>query len=102
MRADSAAPLGVPRVAPALVASDDGHVFACGGYRGGGALDTVERYDADADRWSPMPPLPGPRMGATATSARGGAVVVCGGMIPDPAALSTLDVYDPGRDAWTR
>jgi Protein kinase domain/Kelch motif len=48
-----------------------GRLFAVGGERPTGVLDTVEAYDIRRQRWTSLKPLPRPRHGSAVVAARG-------------------------------
>ncbi|MBX7193264.1 MAG: putative Ig domain-containing protein [Sandaracinaceae bacterium] len=81
---------------------DDGDVLAVGGYRCDGVppiLGSVERYDATADSWTTVAPMPSARYSHTVTSLRDGRVLVAAGYTPT-GPTTTAWVYDPVADTW--
>lgn len=102
-------PAAVNHVAGATL---NGLLYGLGGQRDsqetGGNTDAVYAYDPATDAWTPKAKLPLP-LGHTAEStfARGGRLMVLGGVTDNPDAGSGKEVgtvleYDPNRDAWTR
>lgn len=84
----------------------DGRIVVIGGLAGAAwtrwqALDTVEVYDVEQDRWESAAPLPR-GLHHTAAAAAGGRVYVAGGY-DDPdftADVREMWVYDPETDSW--
>mmetsp|Transcript_120367 Transcript_120367/g.300267 ORF Transcript_120367/g.300267 Transcript_120367/m.300267 type:complete len:548 (+) Transcript_120367:64-1707(+) len=67
------------------------------------ALDTVEMFDSWHGQWVTQPPLPTPRVSATAAALPDGRILVIGGydrrgMIE--GLLATCEVYDPRTRTW--
>ncbi len=96
-----AAPPRTPRVHAALAAAPGGAVYLLGGRAGTNAeLDVVERYDADADAWTPQPAL---RMRAPRASLGAAALGDClwavGGQA-GRATFASVDVLDVPTGRW--
>ena len=65
--------------------------------------NAVERYDANANSWTTLAPLPVTRVNATATYDGLGHILVIGGVDPATAvATTTVYSYDIALDAWTQ
>lgn len=85
----------------------DGRVLVAGGCGKGTPCDTVlasaEIYDPRTALWSPIAPLPSPRLFHTATLLRDGRVLVAGGCVSDPCeeGLSSGEIFDPASGSWT-
>jgi glucose/arabinose dehydrogenase/Ca2+-binding RTX toxin-like protein len=93
-----------PAVENPAVAADDGKLYAFGGSTAAfsGAVDTGAVLDPGTGAWTPLPPMPTPRGGATA-QAIGGKLYVAGGIGADGASLDTVEVFDPSAGpsgAW--
>ena len=88
-------------------ASDDLHrLYSIGGATGASGspgTDTVERYDAAANAWTVLAPLPEARVGATACYNGQGHIMVFGGIEPT-SGLERLTVfsYDIAANSWSR
>jgi len=77
-------------------------IYAIGGFDGEKALETVEKYDVDADTWSFAPPLPnGPCMGG-ATVVVDEHILVIGGSTggEKPEILSTVSCFNTTHGAY--
>src|SRR2546425_1861017 len=93
------------RAGAAAAVIDDG-IFVIGGRQstngpcsGGPYLQTVEKYDIDANTWSPVAQLPTPRSDLAAV-ARGGKIFVFGGC-SSTGVTNEVDMYDPQTNTWT-
>ena len=78
-----------------------GAIYVIGG-RGrdeGEVLDAVERFDPGEGRWRDVAPMRQEREGHAAV-AFDGRIFVFGGSERGAGLLETIEVYDPGRDAW--
>ncbi len=84
-----------------MVALGDGSVIVLGGLReapaGGGALDSVERFDPTMGRWRPAGTLSGTRSQHTVTLLRNDTVLVAGGIRNNGEARSAV-LYDPATE----
>jgi non-specific serine/threonine protein kinase len=69
-----------------------GRLFAVGGERPTGVLDTVEAYDIRRGRWTTMKPLPRPRHGMAVVAARGRLFALVGAL--GRAHTDSTDVGD--------
>ena len=63
-------------------------------------LDVVEAYDPRANRWRPLPRVPG-RRGGTAAAAVSGRLVSVGGEEP-AGTIRTVFAYNPATRRWRR
>lgn len=99
-----------------------GKIYVFGGFAAGNASDglgwvptnTAMEYDAAADRWKELRPMPTPRGAAIAASLEGKLYVVGGGAMPPgkaPAPLGfasphnvvgTVEIYDPSNNSWRK
>jgi hypothetical protein len=79
-----------------------GRVYAVAGRTAGldTNLDVVEAYDAAANRWNAVPPVPG-RRGGTAAAAVSGRLVSAGGEEPG-GTIRTVFAYNPATRRWSR
>lgn len=96
------------------LASVDGSLYSFGGLAGESPEDPVwlavpecNRYDAHADTWGPITPMPGVARGSSAIGVHGSVVYVAGGMSQLAAtadgtqdALSVVSAYDAATDTW--
>lgn len=90
------------------VAELDGKIYVMGGYPSTRVyVDTVQVYDARADRWEYGVPLPQP-MHHTMAAAVGGVLYVIGGEVSLTGVanqgiyLDTVYAFDPATGAWTQ
>src|SRR4051794_30692567 len=74
--------------------------YAIGGFTTGfrADLDSVERLDRTAGRWSPVAPMPTARGNAAAASA-GERIYVLGGYVGDKPA-DVVEVFEPESNNW--
>ncbi len=93
------------RAGAAAAVIDDG-IFVIGGRQstggpcsGGPYLTTVEKYDVDANTWSPVAPLLNGRSDLAAV-AHGGKIFVFGGC-NSTGVTNEVDMYDPQTNTWT-
>lgn len=63
-------PLKTPRIRAAAALADGGDVYVLGGCCNGEALASVERWNAQVERWEPAPPLSVARDAAVVVAAR--------------------------------
>ncbi len=95
----------------AVCASLNGYVHVAGGRAPSGSrnrewsdhIDTDEHwaYDARADRWFTLAPMPTARNSA-AGAVVGGALYVIGGRTVSDGNTAAVEVYDPQSDRWNR
>jgi Kelch motif len=83
----------------AAAAGLDGYLYVAGGDIERMVTNKFWRYDPIEDAWTPMPPLPVPRYGAT-MQAFGGKLYVIGGAAGHGNDESSLEVYDPDTRSW--
>jgi N-acetylneuraminic acid mutarotase len=83
-------------------ASLDGLIYCAGGVSdSAGELDSGYAYDADADAWTPIAPLPQTQWAGGYVGA-GGQLLVSGGVTDDFSTVTNAGwIYDPGSDAWS-
>lgn len=83
----------------------DGKIYAIGGMlQGDVELKTVEEYNPVKDTWTRKADMPTPRDGLS-TSVVNGEIYAIGGksaVVPVWDALSTVEVYNPATDKWTK
>ena len=81
----------------------DGRVLVAGGMSGNETLASAELYDPSLGTWSSAGSMGVVREGHTATLLADGTVLVVGGAgdLPEQAALSTAELYDPSTGTWT-
>ena len=92
------APLPVPRQGLALVAYE-GHVYAIGGESADGVSGAVERYDPEADGWTPLADKP-TAVADVAAALIGGEIYVPGGRTLSGSPTAVVEAYNPETDAW--
>jgi len=89
-----------------LAADDQRRIYALSGQLGSGFPRSlspgVERYDAAADAWTVLAPLPSPRAKATAVYDGLGHILVFGGIDTNSIVTTTVFSYDIAGDAWTQ
>ncbi len=88
-------------------AQDNLHrLYSIGGAVGAGTTsgtNGVERYDAAANTWTTLAPLPVARISATASYDGHGHIIVFGGIDPATSAqTSTVFSYDVAANTWTQ
>jgi N-acetylneuraminic acid mutarotase len=94
------APMPTARFALAA-AGVNGKIYAIGGSRGPGILNTVEVYDPSSNSWSTAAGMPTARQDL-ATAAVNGIIYAIGGFIGGFGnPLSKLEVYDPNSNSWS-
>mmetsp|Transcript_88952 Transcript_88952/g.181354 ORF Transcript_88952/g.181354 Transcript_88952/m.181354 type:complete len:98 (-) Transcript_88952:5-298(-) len=74
------------------------HIYVVGGSDGRTALDAVERYDTETERWEALAPLKVPRYGTAAVAVQGRIYAVGGHS--GWQVLKSLEVYDPSSNMW--
>jgi len=84
----------------------NGKIYAIGGKIESSAtmVSTVEEYDPMTDIWTKKADMPTARM-ALSTNVVNGKIYAIGGVATGGGAgpsLSTVEVYDPSTDSWTR
>ena len=90
-----APPMHLARSHHSSVLLQDGHVLVVGGMTsGGGATNSAEIYDPGANSWILIGVMTEARLGATATLALDGRVVIAGGQ-NGSVASSTIEIFDP-------
>ncbi len=82
----------------------DGRMIVVGGWAGAAriAQHAAEQYDPSLDSWTVLQPMPTSRGGLGAATVAGRCYVVGGEdwALPLPGTFATLEVYDPGAQAW--
>jgi len=94
------APLPTPRQSLALVAYE-GQVYAIGGESADGVSGAVERYDPQADGWTPLADKP-TAVADVAGALIGGEIYVPGGRTPSGSPTTVVEAYNPETDTWER
>lgn len=92
------APLPTPRRGLATIAYD-GHVYAIGGESADGVTGAVERYDPEADGWTPLADKP-TAVTDVAAALIGGEIYVPGGRTPFGSPTAIAEAYNPETDTW--
>jgi hypothetical protein len=96
--------LPTPRREPAAAVLGR-EIYVVGGFNGASDaetdayLGTVEAYSLDTKRWERRASLRSPRRGLALLSDRTFLYAI-GGFVVDQGFLSTVERYDPARDAW--
>jgi DNA-binding CsgD family transcriptional regulator/N-acetylneuraminic acid mutarotase len=94
------APLPTPRRGLALVAYE-GHVYAIGGESADGVIGAVERYNPEADGWTPLAHKP-TEVADVAAALIGGEIYVPGGRTPSGSPTAIVEAYNPETNTWKR
>ncbi len=97
-RWQSRAPLPIPRRGLGVIAYE-GHVYAIGGESADGVSGAVERYDPEADGWTPLANKP-TAVADVATALIGGEIYVPGGRILSGSPTAVVEAYNPETDTW--
>ncbi len=98
-----AANLPTPRAYLAVVAGNDGRVYAIGGSAGGSNSNVVEIYDPATNTWSTGAPAPTARTNVAAAVLPDGRIVVVGGGNCGSGYNRQVEAYVPspgGPGAW--
>jgi hypothetical protein len=99
----SGAPLATDAFGPA-VASAGGQIYAAGGFsfNAGAALSNFERFDPGLAAWTPLAPLPSPRVWATlAYDPSGNRLFLFGGSANGRTVSTLVQVYNIAGDSWS-
>jgi N-acetylneuraminic acid mutarotase len=82
------------------VAAVQNRIFVAGGFRGDGSTSsTLEVYDASANAWSVLAPMP-VAVNHPGAAAVNGRVYVIGGSLGSGASTDAVQEYDPARNDW--
>jgi hypothetical protein len=92
------ASLPTPRQGLATIAYE-GHVYAIAGESAEGVTRTVERYDPEADGWTPLVDKP-TAVADVAAALIGGEIYVPGGRTPSGSPTAVVEAYNPETDTW--
>ncbi|TFH52962.1 MAG: hypothetical protein E4G89_01195, partial [Methanothrix sp.] len=93
-------PMPTPRGELAVVASNNGKIYAIGGIgRDGAVLNTVEEYDPKTDTWTSKTPMPTGRYCLAAASASNDMIYAIGGL-RGCSPVNLVEEYDPNNDSW--
>ncbi|KAI8509832.1 Kelch-like H-associated protein 1 [Branchiostoma belcheri] len=90
--------MNVPRSGAGVVAQDH-HIYAIGGYDGMSQLNSVEKYDINANTWEFVASMKKQRSALSVTSF-GGKIYALGGY-DGTDFLESVEVYDPQTNEWT-
>ncbi len=90
--------LPVPRQGLATIAHE-GHVYAIGGESADGVTGAVERYDPEADDWTPLADKP-TAVADVVAALIGGEIYVPGGRTPSGNPTAIVEVYNPESGTW--
>ncbi len=78
-------------------------LYAIGGSSAtGGSLSRVQAYNVATNTWSYKAPLPGPLKNLNGAAVIDGKIYVPGGQVTNISESSSLYVYDPVANTWTR
>jgi Protein kinase domain/Kelch motif len=82
--------------------SDKRFMYAIGGrdLKASANLGALERYDPEADEWTPLASMP-KALGGLGAARIGGTIAAVGGE-DESEVFGTVLLYDIGKDAWTR
>jgi len=95
---------GGPRRYFACTSDANGLIYVMGGYDFSGppfALDRVERYDPQLDRWTQLPSMPTRRQGPAAATGLDGRIYVMGGTNTSYRTIAVTEIFDPATSTWT-
>src|SRR5437867_2813279 len=95
----SSAAMAGPRSQAAAVARGT-QVYVVGGYDGQRLVAPTYAYEANADRWRQVAPIPTPRDHLAAAMITGRICAVGGRRLSLTTNLASLECYDPGADRW--
>ncbi|MEM7535169.1 MAG: kelch repeat-containing protein [Chloroflexota bacterium] len=97
-------PLTTARQGHTATLLDDGQVLVVGGLGNGARLQSVERYDPDADKWHTVASLQIARSDHTATLLSDGRVLVIGGVGASESGGfgggDSAEIYNPATNRW--
>jgi N-acetylneuraminic acid mutarotase len=88
----------------AYASDTNGLIYAIGGYDFSGppfALNRVERYDPQLDRWASLPDMPTLRQEPAAATGMDGRIYVMGGTNTSFQPVAVLEIFDPATNTWT-
>lgn len=94
------AAMSAARAAHTATALSDGRVLVAGGFPEKGSARGAEVYEADAGRFSPLPPMITTRHSHTATVLSDGKVLIAGGYGEETATLASVEVFDPASHSF--
>jgi N-acetylneuraminic acid mutarotase len=77
-------------------------IYVVGGRTSTGPRATVEAYSVNTDTWTARKSLPSARTALNGASSINGRIYVTGGFNSSFALTSTLFVYDPAANTWTK
>src|SRR5712692_461701 len=95
------AKMPAPRSQGAAVARGSA-VYIVGGYDGQRLVAPTYAYDAIADRWTTVAPIPTPRDHLAAARVADRICAVGGRRLSLTTNLATLECYEPGADRWEK
>jgi N-acetylneuraminic acid mutarotase len=98
----AAAAMQTPRSGHTATVLSDGRVLVAGGITsGGGAVNTAEIYDPNANSWSAPATMVNARAGHTASLLSDNRVLLGGGHDSSGNALSSMEIFDPTSGAFS-
>jgi hypothetical protein len=92
------APMPTARGYLAVVAGEDGKIYAIGGLADGSPVATVEAYDPVQNTWSELAPLNTPRSHLAATLGPDEIVYAAGGIDAGGNYLNSVEIYGVGQN----
>lgn len=93
--------MSIARAAHTATALPDGRVLVAGGFFEEGSVHGAEIYNAEAARFTPLPPMIATRHSHTATLLPDGRVLLVGGYGDGASTLGTAEVFDPATNLFT-
>jgi N-acetylneuraminic acid mutarotase len=82
----------------AIIAGDDGLIYAMGGFTGGAPVSTVEAYNPLTDTWTTKTSMPQAARGAVVAKGLDGIIYVVSGAA---GYLTTVQAYNTTSDTWS-
>ena len=94
------APMTVARSRFALAVDADGYLYAIGGETSGGKTGAVERYDPDADQWTPITASKPTRVSNIGAASIGEWIYAPGGLEAEGAPTAVVEAYHAADEIW--
>jgi hypothetical protein len=94
--------MSASRAAHTATALSDGRVLVAGGFVDKGSAKGAETYDAEAGRFSPLPPMQTTRHSHTATLLPDGKVLIAGGYGEGTTTLAAAELFEPATSMFVQ
>jgi len=95
------APMNTGRSRFALVAANDGQLFAIGGETNGGVVGSIERYNPGTDQWTILTSSKRTRVSNISAALVGDEIYVPGGRTAEGKATAVVEVFDLDSQVWS-